>query len=68
MKDQLAGVRGQRVHIKEQPVGDCTRCAVMDKMGEYAWVIEVLTTKAGLTGADLSELFRQARAAISSTI
>jgi len=65
--DKLANVRGQKIDIKRKK-RDCTTCDFMQRIGEYAWVVEVLTTKAGITGEELSSLFAEAHRAVSGVI
>lgn len=67
VKDKLGKHRGQIVQIKKRKAGDCSRCTIQERIGEYAWIIEVLSTKYAINADEMTDLFRQARRAISLT-
>jgi len=66
-EDKLAQHRGKEVTIRKHKTNDCSRCDIMEKVGEMAWLVEVLSEKAKVTPDELAQLFKQAKIAVSTT-
>ena len=65
--DKLADVRGRRVDIQRKKM-DCQKCQLLERIGEYAWIVEVLAAAAGVTGDELQALFAEAHRSISQAV